>query len=223
MPRKAMKELGFQGCCLRCDAPDHGGQQRCRQCITSHQEVRDLISKSPQNDVFSQFAREMLAYMSTPHHYDHKLEHRPYLEEQQRLAYALVDSKGEKGSDKFEEAFHQQSKEKKPNPIRDISSGFVDLSHRSDDIESLNKVIIPHTEQDRGRTNPSEKIQSVDRSERKGEDIELTERVEAKNKASKNAENIRDLIEDAIVKEKARQREEWLEELTNVDELIYED
>ena len=97
------------------------------------------------------------------------------------------------------------------------------LSHRSDDIESLNKVIIPHTEQDRGRTNPSEKIQSVDRSERKGEDIELTERVEAKNKASKNAENIRDLIEDAIVKEKARQREEWLEELTNVDELIYED
>ena len=162
-----MKELGFQGCCLRCDAPDHGGQQRCRQCITSHQEVRDLISKSPQNDVFSQFAREMLAYMSTPHHYDHKIEHRPYLEEQQRLAYALVDSKGEKGSDKFEEAFHQQSKEKKPNPIRDISSGFVDLSHRSDDIESLNKVIIPHTEQDRGRTNPSEKIQSVDRSERK--------------------------------------------------------
>ena len=43
------------------------------------------------------------------------------------------------------------------------------------------------------------------------------------NEASKNAENIRDLIEDAIVKEKARQREEWLKELTNVDELISED
>ena len=99
----------------------------------------------------------------------------------------------------------------------------MDLSHRSDDIELLNKVLIPHTEQDKGRTNPSEKIQSVDRSERKGEDIELTERVEAKNEASKNAENIRDLIEDAIVKEKARQREEWLKELTNVDELISED
>ena len=51
----------------------------------------------------------------------------------------------------------------------------------------------------------------------------LRKEVEAKNKASKNAENIRGLIEDAIVKEKARQREEWLEELTNVDELIHED
>ena len=100
--------------------------------------------------------REMLAYMSTPHHYDHKIEHRPYLEEQQRLAYALVDSKGEKGSDKFEEAFHQQFKEKKPNQCRYIV-WFCRLSHRSDDIESLNKVIIPHTEQDRGRTNPVKK------------------------------------------------------------------
>ena len=223
MPRKAMKELGFQGCCLRCDAPDDAKQQRCRQCIASHQEVRDLISKSPQNDAFSQFAREMLAYMSAPHVYDHKIEHRPYLEEQQRLAYALIDSDDAKKSENIEDTFHRQSQIKKSNPIRDISSGFVDLTYRSDEIESLNKIIIPHTEQDRGRTNPSEKIQPVDRSERKGEDIELTERVEAKNEASKNAENVRDLIEDAIIQEKIRQREEWLEELTNVDDLIFED
>ena len=126
-------------------------------------------------------------------------------------------------SRKIEDTFHRQSQIKKSNPIRDISSGFVDLTYRSDEIESLNKIIIPHTEQDRGRTNPSEKIQPVDRSERKGEDIELTERVEAKNEASKNAENVRDLIEDAIIQEKIRQREEWLGELTNVDDLISED
>ena len=50
MPRRAMKDLGFQACCLRCDAPDIVGGERCRNCIKHHTKVRDLIAKAPQSD-----------------------------------------------------------------------------------------------------------------------------------------------------------------------------
>ena len=66
MPRRAMKDLGFQACCLRCDAPDIAGSSRCRKCITHHTKVRELIAKAPQSDELFQFARDLLAMAANP-------------------------------------------------------------------------------------------------------------------------------------------------------------
>ena len=42
-PRKAMKSLGFQGCCLRCDAEDIPGLKRCNNCIEAHKKVKNIL------------------------------------------------------------------------------------------------------------------------------------------------------------------------------------
>ena len=86
MPRRAMKDMGFQACCLRCDAEDIAGTARCRSCISHHRKVRDLIAKLPQSDQLFQFARELLAMAANPSRYDHDEIHGPMLQEQQRLA-----------------------------------------------------------------------------------------------------------------------------------------
>ena len=91
MPRRAMKDLGFQACCLRCDAPDIAGSNRCRKCISHHTKVRDLIAKAPQSDELFQFARDLLAMAANPNRYDHDEVHGPSLREQQRLANSMAE------------------------------------------------------------------------------------------------------------------------------------
>ncbi len=58
MPRRAMKELGLQACCLRCDEADVGGSQRCKSCISHHRNVRELIATAPADDELLQFAKD---------------------------------------------------------------------------------------------------------------------------------------------------------------------
>ena len=70
MPRRAMKDMGLQACCLWCDEPDEAGSSRCTKCIASHKRVRDEIAKAPPEDAFYQFAKELLAMAVAPHRHD---------------------------------------------------------------------------------------------------------------------------------------------------------
>ena len=93
MPRIAMKDLGFQACCLRCDAKDVAGSERCRSCISHHKRVREQISKASPSDELFQFARDLLAMAASPNRYDHDEVHGPSLSEQQVLANSLAEAK----------------------------------------------------------------------------------------------------------------------------------
>ena len=86
MPRRAMKDMGLQACCLWCDEPDEGGSSRCKGCIEFHSRIREEIAKAPPDDAFYQFAKELLAMAVAPHRYDNDPIHGPVLEEQQRRA-----------------------------------------------------------------------------------------------------------------------------------------
>ena len=66
MPRRAMKELGLQACCLRCDEADVIGSQRCKGCISHHRNVRELISAAATEDELFQFAKELVAMAASP-------------------------------------------------------------------------------------------------------------------------------------------------------------
>ena len=81
-----MQELGFQACCLRCDAPDEAGVSRCSTCIQHHRSVRETIAAAPPDEPLYQLARELMAMASEPHRYDHDEVHGSSLMEQQRLS-----------------------------------------------------------------------------------------------------------------------------------------
>ena len=91
MPRRAMKEMGFQACCLRCDAVDIAASARCKRCITRHTAIRDYIASVSHDDPFTQFAKEMLVMAAAPHRHDHDEIHGTALLEQQRLAAGLSE------------------------------------------------------------------------------------------------------------------------------------
>ena len=86
-----MKELGFQACCLRCDASDEVGSSRCRSCIENHRQTRELIARAPQDDPLFRFARTLSMMAASPHRYDHDEIHGSSLSEQQRLAAELIE------------------------------------------------------------------------------------------------------------------------------------
>ena len=96
---KAMQELGFQACCLRCDAPDQPGVSRCGPCIQHHRAVRETLAAAPPDDPLYQLAKEIMAMAADPHRYDHDEVHGDSLIEQQRLAAALVGAPAPRTSD----------------------------------------------------------------------------------------------------------------------------
>ena len=122
MPRRAMKDLGFQACCLRRAAPDIAGSSRCRKCITHHTKVRELIAKAPQSDELFQFARDLLAMAANPNRYDHDEVHGPVLREQQFLANEMAETKPLPTSEDIGELFANQAKREKKNVVQSVAN-----------------------------------------------------------------------------------------------------
>ena len=122
MPRKAMQELGFQACCLRCDAPDQPGVSRCGPCIQHHRAVRETLAAAPPDDPLYQLAKEIMAMAADPHRYDHDEVHGDSLIEQQRLAAALVGAPAPRTSDDISAVFEVQRSTAKANMLRDVGN-----------------------------------------------------------------------------------------------------
>tara|TARA_Y100000768_G_C23963243_1_gene676526 strand:+ start:633 stop:1229 length:597 start_codon:yes stop_codon:yes gene_type:complete len=67
------------------------------------------------------------------------------------------------------------------------------------------------------RTIPSKAIKRTDRSERRGEDLALADRVEAAAQAGRDK-----VVEEEVFEELQKKRSEWTEVLAEVDELLKE-
>ena len=83
-PRKAMKSLGFQGCCLRCDAVDKSGLLRCKICIDYHKKIKNIIIGND-DSVLIQHMRELYSMLSKPEMFDNDEIHGEELTYQQSL------------------------------------------------------------------------------------------------------------------------------------------
>ena len=200
MPRRAMKEMGFQACCLRCDAEDIAATSRCKRCISRHTDIRDKIAAVSHDDPFTQLAKEMLMMAAAPHRHDHDEIHGPILVEQQRLAAGLSEPVPESTIEEVEALFKQQKSKKKDNVIHDIAN----QNQWKDEAPSkqVQKEMIGMFEQQDhsqygARTIPSREIKPVDRSERIGEDAALTDRLQA----AVNAEELPDREREEGAKE----------------------
>ena len=220
-----MKEMGFQACCLRCDAEDIVASARCKRCISHHTSVRDRIAAVSHDDPFTQFAKEMLMMAAAPHRYDHDEIHGASLVEQQRLAAGLSETAPQTTIEDVEALFEQQKSRRKPNIIQDIAN----QNERRDDVpsaEERKEMIEMFEESDHSkygvRTIPSREIQRVDRSERSGEDVTLTDRIQAASDAEQAPVEQKEQAEKESFEELQKQRKEWKSVLSEVGDLLGE-
>ncbi|EHR75786.1 MAG: hypothetical protein HN444_05580 [Euryarchaeota archaeon] len=216
MPRRAMKEMGFQACCLLCDAPDEDSAIRCKSCISHHREVRDVLAKAPADSSLHQFAKEILMMAAAPHRHDHDEIHGPALTHQQRLASAMTEQKPMPSNEDIVEVFERQRAKK--------ASLEVQLAEQ--EIERINQAMyVDQTQlkQYGSRTVPSHDIAQVDRSDRIGEDTELTDRLEAATEAQTAPKELVDGIEERVFEERQKNRKAWKSTLLDVKELLDDD
>ena len=217
-----MKELGFQACCLRCDASDEVGSSRCRSCIENHRQTRELIARAPQDDPLFRFARTLSMMAASPHRYDHDVVHGASLTEQQRLAAELIELAPVATAEDIIETFTIQENKIDFNPIRDIgnqntwggggpSREFVDAASKK----------LPYTEQPSASlTKPNKEIKPTDRSDRIGEDLELGDRLHAIEKSADLSKETHDVFEEKVLEQRKQARLDWSDVVTGISGLL---
>jgi len=225
MPRRAMKDLGFQACCLRCDAKDVAGSERCRSCISHHKRVREQISKASPSDELFQFARDLLAMAASPNRYDHDEVHGPSLREQQVLANSLAEAKPLPTSEDIQSVFAEQAKRDKTSVIQTVGNQnpWKDQLPPEEILEHMAEVLEVEEMNHGSRTIPSRPIATVDRSDRLGEDREMVDKIEAGKASSKAPQSLKDVIEAETIAQRESARKEWEKAQSGVSELLDDD
>jgi len=231
MPRRAMKELGLQGCCLRCDEGDIVGSQRCKRCISHHRTVRETIASAPVEDQLFQFAKELVAMAASPHRHDHDEVHGPELLEQQRLAAALTTAAPLPSSEEVGDLFATQKNTQKPNLIRDVANQnpwkdsapevevATQIGQNAWSDEEAEASIANHG----ARTIPSKPIAKVDRSDRVGEDLQLTDRLHAAADAQKVPVELAEEVEMLGFETRQKARRDLKDAISDLDEILDDD
>lgn len=222
LPRRAMKEMGLQACCLWCDAPDIEGLQRCTPCIARHKSIRERLAQAPPDDALAQFAKELMMMAASPHRYDHLEGHGSLLHEQQRIAASMLGEQRRTTQEEVEAVFERQSQMKKTNIIQDFANKneWKDRAPTTEQAHSIADAYFSEQPQENAhaRTNPSKPIAQVDRSDRVGEDLNLTYRLEAQRNNV-----VDDLLIDLEVESKQKIRKSYTDAVSSIDELLEDD
>ena len=231
MPRRAMKELGLQACCLRCDEGDIVGSQRCKKCISHHRIVRETIASAPAEDQLFQFAKELVVMAASPHRHDHDEIHGPALIEQQRLAAALTTATPLPSSEEVGDLFVAQKNTQKPNLIRDVANQNP-WKDAAPGVEVANQIGLDAWSDDEAeastanhgaRTIPSKPIAKVDRSDRIGEDLELTDRLHAAADAQRVPVELAEEVENLGFEARQQARKDLKDAISELDEILDDD
>ncbi len=224
-----MQELGFQACCLRCDAPDDAGLRRCNGCIQHHRSIRETVAASPPDHPLYQLAKEIMAMAAAPHRHDHDEVHGDALVEQQRLAAALVGPVARRTEEDVALVFEEQRATKKANVLRDVANQNP-WRERAPEAEEAKKIsedtwlsgesVDPANYG--SRTVPSKPIQQVDRSDRPGEDTALTDRVHA-SAAEGGDDDVAEIFRELEFKARQQRRADLKSALDDVKDLVDDD
>ena len=228
MPRRAMQEMGFQACCLFCDARDTPGNPRCKTCISSHRKVRTRLLDSNFDTPVAKLARELMAMASAPHRYDHDEIHGDILRKQQRLAVGLMGEKKMVEIEDISKIFETQRQKVPSNLIQNIANNnpwkgeappaevanFIGKEAWSEaELEEISNI-------ETRRTVPSKEIAKVDRSDRLGEDHELVDRVTSRQISALGPEELEEIIEDSIIEKRVEKRDKMSKALDDILDLL---
>ncbi len=218
LPRQAMQQMGFSICCLLCDAPDIEGSKRCKSCISTHKSVRDRISGDVSTPI-EQLAKDLMAFTTEPHRYDHDPVHGPFLKEAGRLLAAHRGQKSPPTEQEITQAFEIAKKTSRRNIIREVTNSVSEEGDIDSAIELVDSI---PTQNDvpGARTIPSKIIPVTDRSDRPGEDREFMDRFKAEEEIRKTGEELSEPNVEKIIGERKARRKELDSLLSGVDELI---
>ena len=227
MPRRAMKDMGMQACCLRCDEPDQKGSSRCKKCIGHHMKIREEIAKASPDDPLYQFAKELLAMIVAPHRFDTDPVHGPALEEQQRLAAAYVPQGEEQTEQDVFDVFETQKGKTKTNIIQNVANKNKwkdqppepELARRIGE-DAWKDGEIDVRQYHSGRTVPSQDINPVDRSDRPGEDVEMVTKTNIDADFNDLDSEIIDIIRNEEIHQKKKKKLEWESMISDLDDLL---
>jgi hypothetical protein len=167
----------------------------------------------------------MLMMAAAPHRHDHDEIHGPVLIEQQRLAAGLSEPIPESTIEDVEALFEQQKNKEKLNVIKDVANQNQ-WRDEAPSKEVQKEMIGKFEQQDHAqygaRTIPSKEIKQVDRSERGGEDLALTDRLKAAADARALPESEKELASKENFEDLQKERKKWKNVLSEVDELLKE-
>jgi len=211
-PRKAMKSLGFQGCCLRCDAEDIPGLKRCNNCIEAHKKVKNILIGDDDSQLV-QHMRVLYSMLSKPEMFDTDEVHGQELVFQQSLVSNVEFEEGFVYPEDIEELYVK----KKDSGQRRIMEDLVNKNPWKDKPpsnevaklignETWNEDELSKQQYDGKRTIPSKEIKSINKDERIGEDlkiglkasIESEKDVEIKMKNKQVWKNLIDEVDDIL-------------------------
>ena len=210
-PRKAMKSLGFQGCCLRCDAVDESNLFRCKTCIDNHKKIKNIIISNDES-VLIQHMRELYSMLSKPEMFDNDEIHGEELTYQQSLISGVSFDGGYVYPEDISELYNKNESQPK-RLLQDLASKNV-WKNRPPSNE-IAKMIGDETwtdeelamqNYDGKRTLPSKTIKPTDKNERVGEDRLI---------------GVRSSVEDSLeAQNKNLSRKKWNSLIDELDEIL---
>tara|TARA_B100000925_G_scaffold255796_1_gene209313 strand:- start:71 stop:724 length:654 start_codon:yes stop_codon:yes gene_type:complete len=211
-PRKAMKSMGFQGCCLRCDAEDVSGLKRCSSCIEFHTKVKTILVSDGDSELIMHM-RDLYSMLSKPEMFDTDETHGKELIYQQSLVSNVEFDEGFVYPEDIGGLYIKQES----NEQRRIMQDLIDKNPWKDKPPSkdIAKLIGSETwtddelakqEYSGKRTIPSKEITPTNKDERIGEDlkigikasIETEEDVELRLKEKEVWNNLIDEVDDIL-------------------------
>jgi hypothetical protein len=206
-----MKSMGFQGCCLRCDAEDVPGLKRCNGCIELHTKVKTIMISDVDSELF-QHMRELYSMLSKPEMFDTEEIHGNELIYQQSLVSDVEFEEGFVYPVDIEELYVKKKSTERRRIMQDlVNKNPWKNKPPSNDIaklignETWKDDELSKQEYSGKRTIPSKEIVPINKDERIGEDLKIG------IKASIETE------ED--VKRKIKQKEVWknlIDEVGNI-------
>jgi len=168
---------------------------------------------------------------ASPHRHDHDEVHGQVLLEQQRLAAGLITATPLPTSEEVGDVFAAQKNTDKPNIIRDVANQnpWKDAPPEVDVAKKIGLEAWSDSEAEASiahhgaRTIPSKPIAKIDRSDRIGEDLQLTDRIHA----AADAQNVpKELVDDVTslgFETRQRARKELKDAISNLDEILDDD
>lgn len=211
-PRKAMKSLGFQGCCLRCDAEDVPGLKRCNVCIEQHKKVKNILIGEQDSELF-QHMKELYSMLSKPEMFDTDDIHGQELIYQQSLVSTVDFEEGFVYPEDIEELYVKQEESEQRRIMEDlVNKNPWKYKPPSNEVaklignETWSDDELSNQQYDGKRTIPSRDIKPTNKDERIGEDlrigvkasIESEKDVEIKIKQKQNWKNLIDEVDDIL-------------------------
>lgn len=223
MPRRAMQEMGLQVCCLLCDAEDVTGSFRCKECISQHSIMRNSIEKIPSEYKIRHLAGELLQMIAHPHRWDHDETHGPHLRNYQQLAGMLAKPKEKLTVEGIAEKFEAERNKEDFSLIRDFANQnpWKDNPPNKQQISELNLDLGKGDANLAGvRTIPSRPIEKIDRSDKVGEDLLLSDRIVAEGIAAKEAKERREQVVKSELQRLQSERDDLVKAKRDVQLLI---